>query len=53
MKNDSYLRKYGYTLKEIGAHMGISPQRVLMLARIDSPRIAQAVKEMKAKRKAS
>ena len=43
----SYLREYGFTLKEIGAHMGVNHARVRQLINAGSKRIEAAVKEMK------
>ena len=47
----SYVRKWGYSLQEIGDHMGIGRSRVLFLIHKNSPRIKEALKEMKAKSK--
>ena len=44
----SYLREYGFTLKEIGAHIGVNNSRVRQLINAGSKRIPVAVKEMKA-----
>jgi DNA-directed RNA polymerase specialized sigma subunit len=46
----SYLREYGYTLKEIAAHMKINTARVYQLIAKSSPRIKCALREMKGKR---
>ena len=43
----SFLRQYGYTLEEIGRHMGITRERVRVLASKGSQRVEKAVKEMK------
>ena len=48
---NSWLRKYGFTLQEIGAHMGITRFRVSQLISKGSKRVPQAVKEMKAAKK--
>ena len=43
----SYIREFGYSLQEIGAHMGITRERVRQLMSKKSKRVTAAVKEMK------
>jgi DNA-directed RNA polymerase specialized sigma subunit len=47
----SYLREYGYTLKEIAAHMKVNTSRVYQLIAKGSPRIRQSVMEMKRRKR--
>ena len=47
----SYLREYGFSMREIAAHMGITKSRVFALAQKESKRVRDAVKEMKASRR--
>jgi hypothetical protein len=48
MTKTSYVRKWGYSLIDIGKHMGVSYQRVYQLIKAGSPRVGEALKEMKA-----
>jgi len=51
MKKTSYIRKYGFSLQEIGAHMGLTRERVHQLFRTDPKRVTVALVEMKKARK--